>query len=87
MTRCDLGLALTKLRHFEEAERLLLEAHSGLSRTAGDHLRPVRDAIQGLVSLYESWDAAQPGTGKAEKAAKWRTQLPSTQPAATTQGN
>jgi hypothetical protein len=29
-------------------------------------------AAQRLVSFYEAWDAAAPGTGKAELAAQWR---------------
>jgi len=28
-----------------------------------------------LVTLYESWDAAEPNTGKAQKAAEWREKL------------
>ena len=26
-------------------------------------------------ALYESWDAAEPGTGYAEKAAEWQAKL------------
>ncbi len=84
-TRCDLGLALTKLAQFEEAERYLLEANTVFDRTAGDHPRQKQDTIRGLVELYGAWDAAEPGTGRAEQAAEWRAKLPPTQPAVTTQ--
>jgi hypothetical protein len=28
-----------------------------------------------MVELYDSWDAAEPGKGYAEKAAEWRAKL------------
>ena len=31
--------------------------------------------IRYLVDLYESWDAAEPGKGYADKAAEWRAKL------------
>ena len=33
------------------------------------------DAIGLLIRLYESWDAAEPGKGYAEKAAEYRAML------------
>jgi len=32
-----------------------------------------------VVALYESWDAAEPGKGYAEKAAQWRAKLAASQ--------
>ena len=31
--------------------------------------------IEQLIALYESWIAAEPGKGYAEKAAEWRAKL------------
>ncbi|HKQ48264.1 MAG TPA: tetratricopeptide repeat protein [Phycisphaerae bacterium] len=81
VTQCDLGLALTQLERFEEAERLLLESHATLNRTAGTQPRHEQKTIAGLADLYAAWEAAAPGTGKAEKAAEWRAKLPTTQAA------
>ena len=36
--------------------------------------------IQPLIDLYEARDAADPGTGYADKAAEWRVKLPDTDP-------
>jgi serine/threonine protein kinase len=80
VTQCDLGLALTRLARFAEAETLLLGAHETLNRTAGNQPRHERTAIQNLAELYTTWDAAEPGTGRAEKAAEWQARLPTTRP-------
>ena len=34
--------------------------------------------IEQLIALYESWIAAEPGKGHAEKAAEWRAKLDET---------
>ena len=31
-----------------------------------------------IVKLYEKWETAEPGTGRAEKAVEWRTRLEQT---------
>ncbi len=36
----------------------------------------IQGSIERLVSLYESWDAAEPGQGYNAKAAEWRAKLP-----------
>jgi serine/threonine protein kinase len=83
VTQGDLGLALTKLNRFDEAERLLLESHTTLNRTAGAQPRHEQKTIQCLADMYSAWDAAEPGTGKAELAAEWRARIASMQPATT----
>ncbi len=39
-------------------------------RTAGGYGK------NGVLSLYESWHAAEPGKGYGAKAAEWRAKLP-----------
>lgn len=80
VTRCDLGRALTKLGQFSEAERFLLDAHAGLSRTAGDHPRQEQEVMNALVEMYEAWDDVEPGHGRARQAAEWRAKSPASRP-------
>lgn len=58
---------------FQQAESRLLEAHARVAKSimSGRALR--ERIIQATVKLYDAWDAAEPGTGKADKAAEWRT--------------
>ncbi len=62
-----LGSCLKELRHFEEAERLLLEGRRGLAsfRSATDPM--VLDAGRQLAALYRAW-------GRPEEAAKYEAQ-------------
>jgi serine/threonine protein kinase/tetratricopeptide (TPR) repeat protein len=76
-----LGACLTALGRYEEAEPLLLPAFP----TIRDHpmywASPTKkrqlagEALQRIIDLYESWDAAEPGNGHAEKAAEYRALL------------
>ncbi len=34
-----------------------------------------RKLVETIVKLHDSWDAAEPGKGYAEKAAQWRAKL------------
>lgn len=80
--KLSLGACLAKMNRFEESETLLV---SGLEAIKGrpDIRRAWHDSsVKSLVALYEAWDAAEPGTGMDEKAAEWRAQLPTTNPAA-----
>ena len=64
------------MQRYDEAETELLEAHAILKAGLGDdHERTVL-AVQRLAALYKAWDAADPGKGHAEKAAKYRSMLP-----------
>jgi hypothetical protein len=65
--RGNLGLCLTKLSEFDEAEKELLAAHSGLVSSSGaDHTR-TREITSQLIDLYVVW-------GKSNEAEKWRTE-------------
>ena len=72
----DAGKQIAKLC---EAESLLLEAHQRLvdmpSVAPSLRAKRIRRDMQRISRLYESWDAAEPGKGYAEKAAEWRAKL------------
>ena len=83
-TQARLGRTLTKLGRYEEAERLLLAAVQTLDPDGGDAASGAATAaappspnlvlaVEGLVELYEAWDAAEPGAGHGAKADEWRT--------------
>jgi hypothetical protein len=44
--------------------------------------RHIDAPIARIVSVYEAWDAAEPGKGYAEQAAEWRAKLPAESEAA-----
>jgi serine/threonine protein kinase len=65
---------------FTEAEPLLVEAGGWLTQNADRipqqfRAARVREALERIVTLYESWDTVAPDSGKAEQAAEWRDQL------------
>jgi tetratricopeptide (TPR) repeat protein len=80
-----LGACLSALQRYEEAEPLLLKSYHTLvdqaARTSPSSARIewlqklVLEGLQRIVTLYDSWDAAEPGKGYAEKAAAWRAKL------------
>ena len=61
---------------FSDAEKNLLEAHGLLVAGFGDNHERTTKAVNYLIRLYESWDAAEPGKGYYVKAAEWRARLP-----------
>jgi len=66
------GVVLMDLGRFEEAEEVL---RSAVDLTQGrQEIDPAiaRSAHSEITRLYETWDAAEPGKGYAEKAAQWR---------------
>jgi tetratricopeptide (TPR) repeat protein len=66
---------LIRMGLYAEAEWRLLADHQRLtSASAPDHAR-TRSIISDLVALYETWNAAGPASGCAEKAAQWRARL------------
>ncbi len=73
-----LGACLLAQNKFAPAEPLLIEGFEGLAaatdtpRTPADRLR---EACERVVTLYESWDKAEPGKGYDAKAAEWRAKL------------
>jgi tetratricopeptide (TPR) repeat protein len=72
-----------------EAEPLIVESYDWLS-TNFERINPalalqlrqerVRPAGARIVKLYETWHAAEPGGGYAEKVAEWRAKLESETP-------
>ncbi len=63
------GMALTKMKRYEEAEKHLLEGHEVLQRTKGQHKSQENGTITALVELYQNW-------GKPDQAAKFKALLP-----------
>ena len=68
------AVAALQRGEFAKAETHLLEGFKGLG-VSRLYLAHQRSAASRLVQLYERWDAAEPGTGKAEHAAKWKATL------------
>lgn len=66
-----LGMALTKVQRFDEAEKYLLEGHEVLQRTKGQRPAQENGTITALVELYQAW-------GKPERAAEFKALLPPT---------
>lgn len=64
-TKGLLGEALTSLGRYEEAERLLLDAHGALADRSESRPRDVRESVDRLVRLYSAW-------GRPVKAAHYR---------------
>ena len=81
-----LGRCRSTTGAFDTAETNLTEAYAILSETKYAMTERRKDVLSGLVELYESWHAAEPGQGHDTKAAEWRARLAewqaSTQPAA-----
>jgi serine/threonine-protein kinase len=61
----SLGRCLTALKRYGEAESLLLSAYQALQPHAAREPGPRREALDGIVMLYEAW-------GKPEQALVWR---------------
>jgi tetratricopeptide (TPR) repeat protein len=73
----DAAAALAKL---SEAEPLLVESARGLlhdPERIPERWRAtrLREAVHRVARLYETWETAAPGTGKAEQAAMWRAEM------------
>ena len=60
-----LGAALTALARYDEAERLLVEAHGVLKDLPGPQGREAKATVTRLVALYEAW-------GRPEKAVAYQ---------------
>ncbi|MHC5023139.1 MAG: tetratricopeptide repeat protein [Planctomycetota bacterium] len=63
-----------------EAESLLVESAEWLVQNSDqipEGIRPkrIREALERLVRLYETWDTIAPDSGKAEQAARWQAEL------------
>ncbi len=73
-TRMFLGECLTRVGQFEESEELLLSALKGHTETRGPTHENTREALAGLVTLYDAWQRPQ-------DADRYRAQLTSAVPA------
>jgi serine/threonine-protein kinase len=69
-TRSLLGATLVSLKHYAEAEPLLLAARRDLDIAPGPQSPEARATLARLVSLYVAW-------GRPDKAAEYRALLPS----------
>jgi len=75
--RIILGACLTAQGQYERAQTLILAGYDTSKAVQGASGYLSRQALRHLVRLYESWDAAAPGEGYAQKAADWRAKLSS----------
>ena len=88
-----LGAALAGQEEFAEAEPLLIKGYEQMKPPRASPSRK-HEAIERIVTLYETWHAAEPDKGYDTKAAVWQAKLPeafsrpvasqSSQPMATT---
>jgi hypothetical protein len=71
-----LGTSLLEQNCFAEAEPLLLSGEE-LMELLGAHseIFSRKQCLLRLVDLYERWESAEPGTGKAAEARKWSVTL------------
>jgi len=73
--RLRLGRARLGLDRFAEAEAELVDAERVLSTAQGTPRVAHRKCLEGLVLLYESWNAAEPGNRHDAKVAEWKARL------------
>jgi hypothetical protein len=58
-----------------EAEKEYVETECIFAASEGIPSRRSRQCIQDLISLYESWEKAEPGKGHDKMAAQWREKI------------
>ncbi len=63
-------------QRFAKAEPLLLAMHAQIVESSNESPSKIQASIERLVSLFDSWHAAEPGKGYDAKAAEWRAKLP-----------
>ncbi len=68
-TKSLLGIALTDLKKYDQAEPLLLDGYMGMKDNPEADETRKRQALEGLIQLYEDW-------GKPNLAAELRAQIP-----------
>lgn len=74
------GGTLGELGEYQRSENALLEAESMYSSQVDPAHVDLIEVRSGLVSLYTTWHAAEPGQGYDIKAAHWRARLPADHP-------
>jgi len=65
----DLGACLTAVGRFEEAEKVLVDAHTLLDATGGERNAATQEALGRIADLYDAW-------GRPRQAAELRARLP-----------
>lgn len=76
MTRTDLGLELTSLGRYREAEQELLAAHALLAEMKDRPVEALPECVAAIVKLYERWHDDEPDQDHLSRAAPWRARLP-----------
>ena len=76
VARTTHGRSLLGLKRFGEAEAELVAAERLLHAGRAAH----NEVVESLVSLYETWEQAEPGHGHADEAAKWKVALSAPKP-------
>lgn len=74
--RISVGVCLSLQSKFEEAEKILLDGHASIQGRPDISADWQVSTVNYLIRLYDSWDAAEPNKGKADKSAQWRSRLP-----------
>jgi hypothetical protein len=74
-SRMLLGSALLGQKRFREAEPLVVDGYEAMAANKETPPQWTRQALQNVVRLYDTWDAAERNTGKAAQAAEWRSRL------------
>lgn len=77
-SKLGLGACLVKLGKYVESEQLLLDGQAAIQGKPEVPDAWKNAAVNYLVKLYDAWEAAEPGTGKTEKATQWRATLTAT---------
>jgi tetratricopeptide (TPR) repeat protein len=80
--RIELARCHVAAGRYAEAEVLLVEGQATIAAARAEGHSDRERAERYLLELYESWDRAEPGLGKAELAVRWRTVLEATRAAA-----
>ena len=73
--RVSLGRALLMQKRFAEAETELLRGERLLAGAQSPPPGRIRQSLEALATLYESWEQAAPGRGHGAEAAPWRARL------------
>jgi tetratricopeptide (TPR) repeat protein/predicted Ser/Thr protein kinase len=76
--RSGLGRTLAALGRRAEAEKEFLEARDVFARGVGASFLYAQRNLDALAQLHEAWEVAEPGTGHAAQAARWRRELETT---------
>lgn len=70
-SRLGLGVTLTRLGRFRDAEKELLAAEVALAAAANAPAGRHQESVEALAKLYQAWEKAEPGRGHDAQAAKW----------------